>query len=138
MVKYLLDTNAISEPFRPAPDVRFLKRYRAHAGELGIASTTWHEAMFGMARLPDGKRKRAVERYLNEVVLPTMEVLPYTRAAAEWHAHERARLERRGRALSFADGQIGAVAAVNGLTLVTRNTKDFAAFEGLNAVDWTE
>jgi tRNA(fMet)-specific endonuclease VapC len=55
-------------------------------------------------------------------------VLPYDEHAASWHARERARLTKRGKPPSFVDGQIAAVAAVNGLTLVTRNVRDFVAF----------
>lgn len=138
MVTHLLDTNALSEPFRTAPDALFLKRYRSHAGEMAIASVTWHEAVFGMARLPEGKGRRAVERYLREVVLTTLEILPYSAAAAEWHAHERARLGAGGRTVPYADGQIAAIAAVNGLVLVTANKRDFRGFQGLKVESWVE
>jgi tRNA(fMet)-specific endonuclease VapC len=136
MVMYLLDTNALSEPARPAPNATFVRQYRKHAGELGIASVTWHEAAYGMARLPEGKRRNAVERYLREVVRATMEILPYTAVAAEWHATERARLGVRGRNMPFADGQIAAIARVNGVVLVTANERDFREFEGLRVENW--
>jgi tRNA(fMet)-specific endonuclease VapC len=136
MVMYLLDTNALSEPFRPAPKATFVRKYRKYAGELAIGSVTWHEALYGMARLPEGKRRNAVERYLREVVRATIEILPYTAAAAEWHANERARLGARGRNLPFADAQIAAIARVNGLVLVTANERDFRGFEGLQVENW--
>jgi tRNA(fMet)-specific endonuclease VapC len=41
-----------------------------------------------------------------------------------------------GRTPASVDGQIAAIAAVNGLTLVTQNVTDFAAFEGLDVEDW--
>jgi tRNA(fMet)-specific endonuclease VapC len=136
VVSYLLDTNALSEPFRPAPAAAFVARYRAHAGELAISVVTWHEALFGAARLPAGKRKRSVERYLREVVQPTFLILPYSQAAAEWHAQERARMEANGRLRPFADGQIAATARVAGLVLVTANIRDFRDFEGLRVENW--
>jgi tRNA(fMet)-specific endonuclease VapC len=136
VVSYLLDTNALSEPCRPAPAAAFVTRYRAHAGELAISVVTWHEALFGAARLPAGKRQRAVERYLREVVQATFVILPYSQAAAEWHADERARMEARGRVRPFADGQIAATARVNGLVLVTANIRDFGDFEGLHVENW--
>lgn len=37
--------------------------------------------------------------------------------------------EAQGRSRPFADGQIAAIAATRDLTLVTRNTADFAPFE---------
>jgi tRNA(fMet)-specific endonuclease VapC len=42
----------------------------------------------------------------------------------------------RGRVPPFVDGQIAAIAAVNGLTLVTRNVRDFRRFAGLPVVNW--
>lgn len=136
MVKFLLDTNALSEPIRPRPSRRFMRRLRASAGDVAISSVTWHEAVFGLNRMPDGKRKDAVRAYLYETVLPTTLVLPYDARAAEVHGAERARLERVGRAPTFADGQIAGVAIANALVLVTANAKDFARFDGLVIENW--
>ena len=63
-------------------------------------------------------------------------ILPYDEAAADWHADERARLSAIGLTPPFADGQIAAVAAVNGLVLVTRNVADFQHFQGLTIENW--
>ena len=65
-----------------------------------------------------------------------MQVLDYTNTAAEWHARERARLVARGQTPPILDGQIAAVAAVNDLTLVTFNVRDFNRFEGLRVESW--
>jgi tRNA(fMet)-specific endonuclease VapC len=65
-----------------------------------------------------------------------MTILPYDERAAEWHAKERARLTVLGQIPSFVDGQIAAVAKVNGLILVTRNTPDFEKFSGLKLENW--
>jgi len=37
---------------------------------------------------------------------------------------------------SFVDGQIAAIAKVNGLVLVTRNSSDFKKFSGLQLENW--
>jgi tRNA(fMet)-specific endonuclease VapC len=65
-----------------------------------------------------------------------MPILDYDRAAAEWHARERARLMSRGETPSFADGQIAAIAYVNDLTLVTFNDSDFRRFHELRVASW--
>ncbi|MEZ4224645.1 MAG: type II toxin-antitoxin system VapC family toxin [Polyangiaceae bacterium] len=136
MVKFLLDTNALSEPVRARPNPRFMRKLRASAGEVAISSVTWHEAVFGLHRMPDGKRKDAVRAYLFETVAPTTPILAYDARAAEVHGTERARLERLGRAPTFADGQIAGIAIVNALVLVTANAKDFARFERLVVDNW--
>jgi tRNA(fMet)-specific endonuclease VapC len=65
-----------------------------------------------------------------------MTILPYDERAAEWHAKERARLTFLGQMPSFVDGQIAAIAKVNNLILVTRNTSDFKKFSGLKLENW--
>jgi len=135
---WLLDTNAISEPLRPAPNGHMLRRIEKNEGQIAIAAIVWHELLYGCRRLPKSKRRDAIEQYLFDVVRPTMPILPYDAQAAQWHAAERARLAQAGRPPSFADGQIAAIAAVNNLTLVTANLSDFADFRELKTINWLE
>jgi tRNA(fMet)-specific endonuclease VapC len=120
----------------PAPDRRVLERLREHGGEIATASVVWHELLFGCYRLPPSARRAAIERYLGEVVEPSIPILPYDARAAGWQAAERARLSLEGRTPPFADGQIAAVARVNGLTIVTANMADYAGFQDIYVVDW--
>jgi tRNA(fMet)-specific endonuclease VapC len=135
-VKYLLDTNVVSEPLRPTPSKRIVRLLRKHQFEVAIASVVWHELRFGVERLPVSRRRLTLEHYLADVVLATMPILEYDRAAAEWHALERARLIGRGQTPPFTDGQIAAVAHVHQLTLVTFNDADFRRFQGVRVVTW--
>lgn len=135
-VRYLLDTNIISEPLRPRPNPELLDRLAAADGRMAIASIVWHELVFGVERLAPSRRRDVLERYLIDVVAPTMEILDYDEEAAAWHARERARLQLLGRTVPFADAQIAAIAATRGLILVTRNVEDFSGFEGLELEDW--
>ena len=135
-LKYLLDTNVVSEPLRPSPAATILRRLRRHEGETAIASIVWHELQFGFARLPKSRRRAAIERYLEEVVLASFPILDYDRTAAEWHAGERARLEAAGKTPPFIDGQIAAIASVNDLVLVTADKADFRGFKGLRVQSW--
>ena len=120
-LKYLLDTNVLSEPSRRRPDPDVESRLDAHAHEVVhggsdlsmSCSTDWPECRTARA-------SRSWPRYLQWVL--RLEILPYDRDAARWHAVERARLTGRGRTPPFVDGQIAAIAATNGVTLVTRNT----------------
>jgi tRNA(fMet)-specific endonuclease VapC len=135
-LKYLLDTNIVSEPLRPEPSPGIMRRLRRHEGEAAIASIVWHELLFGCERLPPSGRRTAIGRYLEEVVLASFPVLAYDRDAAEWHARERARLGVAGKTPPFVDGQIAAIASVHDLVLVTANKADFRRFRGLEVQSW--
>ena len=114
-----------------------LARIREHDGELATCAVVWHELCYGVRRLPASRKRRAIETYLHEVVRTALPILPYDEESAGWHARERARLGRRGRPPSAADGQIAAIARVNELVLVTANVRDFRRFEGLSVQDWS-
>lgn len=135
-MKFLLDTNVVSEPLRPVPSARVIRNLRRYEAEVAIPSIVWHELRFGAERLPPSRRRDAIERYLTEVVLQAMPILDYNDAAADWHAVERARLAATGETPPFADGQIAAIAATHGMQLVTCNERDFRRFRGLEVVNW--
>ncbi|MCM2313955.1 MAG: type II toxin-antitoxin system VapC family toxin [Thermoanaerobaculia bacterium] len=135
-LKYLLDTNVVSEPLRPKPQHGVIRKLSRHEVEIAISSVVWQEPRFGAERLPMSRRRDAIVQYLDEVVLATIPILDYDRAAAEWHAKERARLAARGETPPFGDGQIAAIAHVNELVLVTFNDADFRKFQGLRVVSW--
>ena len=135
-LRFLLDTNIVSEPLRPRPASNILKRLQQHQSEMAIPAVVWHELCFGCFRLPPSARRETIATYLIEVVSVTMPILPYDERAAEWHAGERARLAAVGRTPAFGDGQIAAIAAVNDLTLVTLNAHDFRAYANLSMTTW--
>lgn len=135
-LRFLLDTNILSEPLRPIPNSNVIDMLRRHENEIATATIVWHELLFGCNRLPDSKKRQAIEKYLQEVVEPNIPLLPYDANAAKWHAEERARLVTIGKTPSFADGQIAAIAKVNGLILVTNNVSDYADFIGIQIENW--
>ena len=137
-LRYLLDTSVISAPMTKNPNPHIIKRLEVHEIESAIAAPVWHELTYGCRRLPRGKRRDALESYLHDVVQASFPILAYDEAAATWHGHERARLEAVGRPTPFADGQIAAIAHVNGLALITLNVKDFARFKELDVADWSK
>jgi tRNA(fMet)-specific endonuclease VapC len=135
---YLLDTGIVSVPVAKRPDATILERLNAHGPECAIAAPVWHELTYGCRRLPKGKRRAALEAYLRDVVHGSFPILPYDEAAATWHGEERARLEAIGRPAPFVDGEIAAIARVNGLVLATTNDKDFTRFKGLTVENWSK
>lgn len=135
-MKYLLDTNVLSESVKTSPQKSVLNLTQRHQHEIVTAAPVWHELFYGCQRLPVSRQREILETFLHDVLKPNMTILPYDERAAEWHAKERARLTVLGQIPSFVDGQIAAVAKVNGLILVTRNTPDFEKFSGLKLENW--
>ena len=134
-MKYLLDTNVISELARRRVRGSLDQRLEEHGHEVCISSLTLHELRYGIARLLDSKRKKALKAFLEDVVM-SLPILNYDARAAEWHAYERARLVAKGLTPPFIDGQIAAIAQVNDLTLITTNKRDFNSFVGLEIDTW--
>ncbi|HEX3129307.1 MAG TPA: type II toxin-antitoxin system VapC family toxin [Thermoanaerobaculia bacterium] len=137
MLKYLLDTNTISEPARPSPNPRLMERLERNAEAVAIAAPVWHELLFGLRRLPPSAKRTRIEGYLFTSVVD-LPILPYNDAAADWHADQRARLEAKGRVTSSSDGQIAAIAHVHNLIVVTANRTHFEPFEGLRIENWMD
>ncbi len=135
-LSFLLDTNILSEPLRPKPNSNVMQMLRRHENEIATATIVYHELLFGCYRLPESKKRQTIERYLKEVVQPNIPLLAYDEDAATWHATERARLVSIGKTPSFADGQIAAIAKVNGLIIVTNNVSDYADFLDLQVENW--
>jgi tRNA(fMet)-specific endonuclease VapC len=135
-VQFLLDTNILSEPLRPHPNVQVLRQLRQWRHAIATPAIVWHELWYGCYRLQPSARRTMIERYLTGVIAVGLPILPYDAQAAHWHANERARLSTLGKTPPFADGMIAAIAATNGLTLVTFNLDDYRVFDGLRITDW--
>jgi tRNA(fMet)-specific endonuclease VapC len=118
------------------PDPHVMAMLRRHQHEIVTAAPIWHELRFGCLRLPVSRKRKVIEAYLEDVVWRNLEILPYDEQAAGWHAEERARLTAQGQTPPFVDGQIAAIAKVNGLILVTRNAADFSMFGDLEVQNW--
>jgi tRNA(fMet)-specific endonuclease VapC len=136
-LKYLLDTNIISELMRPIPNHRIVEQVDLHKSEIATASVVIHELLYGCLRLPESKKRQALLNSINQSAL-SRPIFDYDSRAAQCHAQERARLSKIGKTLAFADGQIGSIAASNGLVLVTNNVADFQYFENLKIENWFE
>lgn len=135
-MKYLLDTNVLSEAVKADPDRNVMAMLERHQDEIATAAPVWHELMFGCLRLPVSRKREMIKAYLEDVVLGNMDILPYDERAAGWHAEQRARLSMQGKVPSLVDGQIAAIAWANGMILVTRNTDDFESFEDIRVLNW--
>jgi hypothetical protein len=128
-VKWLLDTNVLSESIRPNPDRKVLAWIAAHAGEeLAISLITVAELRAGVAALGEISRQRSFDAWLSAHVIPTFgeRTLPLTlEILVDWIELSH-RLNARGRPKAAADLLIASTARIHDLTLVTRNLRDFA------------
>lgn len=131
MSGFLLDTNIPSELLRPRPDSKVAAWVeRQGTKTLFISVVSLGELCRGAVLLPHGSRRALLEHAI-QVEVPEWfngRILPVTRLIAERWGEMDGRRQLAGRPLHVADGLIAATALEHGLTLVTRNTKDF---EGL-------
>jgi predicted nucleic acid-binding protein len=125
----VLDTNVISELMRPQPEPRVL----AWADGLdpdAVAITTMNEAeiLHGIARLSDGRRKRALQQSWEGLIAELFvgRVWGFSSEAAHWYAELLSRRERLGRPMAAADAVVAATALAQGAQLATRDHADFA------------
>jgi tRNA(fMet)-specific endonuclease VapC len=133
-VKYLLDTNALSEPVRRRPSPRLLERLSRLGAHCATSVLCVGEMLYGARRVSHGGR---YEQYLREVVLPTLPVLAVDLEVATTYGELRAATERDGRPRADLDLLIAATALRHELVLVTHNVSDFADLPGLAVEDWT-
>lgn len=126
----LVDTNVISETVRQQPDPAVVRWMDAQSIEtLYLSAVTVAELRYGIAVLPEGRKRQVLHNGLEQSVLPLFEgrILPFDGAAAESYAELMAAARRRGRGVSAADGYIAATAHAAGLMVATRDTSPFEA-----------
>ena len=124
----VLDTNVLSEFMRVKPDVSVVAWVDAQpAMELAISSVTVAEILYGLARLPFGKRKQKLQAYAMAMFEEDFvgRILPFDAHAAVEYAALVASCETKGKAVSMADGQIAAICRAHGASIATRNVRDF-------------
>jgi len=127
-MRFLLDTNAVSEVSKPRPDAG-LSAWLVQCGpSCAISELTLGELTKGAWRLPSGRRRKETLAWIEEtqaqyrdctLTLSLEVLLRWGRLCGEHEA--------RGRKLPVLDSLLAATALVHDLTIVTRNTADFPA-----------
>jgi predicted nucleic acid-binding protein len=126
----LIDTNAISELWRPAPDARVIAWFNAQAIEtLYISAVTVAELRYGIAVLPVGHRRQTLHARMERDVFQLFggRVLPFDLDASQAYADLMARAQAAGRPIGMADAYIAATAASRRLMVATPDTSPFEA-----------
>ncbi len=133
----LVDTNVVSETMRTAPEPKVVDWLDSQAAEtLYLSTVSLAELLYGIAVLPDGRRKVALGLGLMEkaTLLFGERVLPFDVAAARTYATVVSRARQAGRPIGVADGQIAAIAAAHRLAIATRDRAPFEA-AGIEVID---
>ena len=128
----VLDTSVLSELMRSRPDAAVLDWLDRQASQaVWITSITLFECRFGLALLPDGRRRNTLEAAFADLLSQDLEdrVLPFDVDAAAQAASLAAARHRAGRPVDIRDTQIAAIAQARRATLATRNVRHF---EGLS------
>ena len=123
---YLLDTNVVSELRRPRPHGGVLAWLRGVADtDLFLSAITLGELQAGVeiTREQDAVKAAAIERWVDRVAEISQVLAIDARVCRAW-----ARLMHRRSDDLIEDAMIAATAEVHGLTVVTRNVRDFAVF----------
>ena len=137
-MSYLIDTNVLSELRRKSPDAHVVQWINSRpVTSLYLSVITLGELRKGIDSLADAKRRLKLLDWL-ETELPMFfagRILPIDQDVAN---HWGKLMAAAGRPIPAIDSLLGATAAHHGLTMVTRNSKDFKNL-GLNVFNpWTD
>jgi predicted nucleic acid-binding protein len=128
MSQFILDTNVLSEMFRSDPNENVLRWIKRHDPEhLFLTVFTVGEIRIGAEKLPPGRKRAALEAWLEVFVLPNFagRILSFDIKAANVWARQAANDKKNGRPRPTVDAMIASIALSQDLNLVTRNVRDF-------------
>ena len=141
----LLDTNVISESFRPRPNEAAISWLKAQPpASLYLCSPILAELRYGVEKLASGKRQRDLRLRVDHIETFFRDrMLIFDAAAATEFGRLAAYREKAGRRIEPVDGFIAAIAAVHNAILATRDVDDFAGlgielinpFEAVSPID---
>ncbi len=126
----VLDTNILSEPLKPAPNLGVLRWLDSQPIEsLFITATVLSEIIHGVERLADGKCKDKFRSDVDKLLQHyfSARILPFDETAARLFATNVAQAAQNGKAVQVSDGQIAAVALAHNYAVATRDVAPFEA-----------
>ena len=133
MAGFLVDANVLSEATKAEPDRAVVDWLRRNERLLLVDPVILGEIRFGILLLPEGRRRRGLEGWFNQVVR-RIECLAWdSRTGLRW-AELLAQVRGAGRTMAVRDSLIAATALTHSLTLATRNDRHFDGC-GVNIVN---
>lgn len=138
-MRYLLDTNILSNITKPQPSASLLTWMGEQAdADLFIASLTVAEIFQGILEKPAGKKRAALESWFSGHEGPQSlfagRILPFDEKAALIWGELMAEGKAVGRARSALDTIVAAIARSNSCIVVTDNERDFYGIEIINPI----
>jgi predicted nucleic acid-binding protein len=131
-MRYLLDTNVISEVSKKRPSSKVLNFLQANETQCVVPAIVVAERYHGANSAPPDQRISLLKAVLEFREEFADRILPFDAAAAETWGEYVSRSTLRNRPRSYPDTQIAAIALTHQLTVVTRNTEDFPEVHTLN------
>lgn len=123
-----MDANVLSEAGKPMPEQRVLDWLDEHEPDLWISVITLGEIKKGILLLPRGRRRASLMMWFTQVQLRfNGKILAIDESVMEQWAILYAAAEDAGRRLPLFDSLLAATAEHHGLTVATRNVRDFPA-----------
>ena len=123
-MKFLVDSNVLSEPTKPGPDSRVIDWLRRNERGIAVNPIILGEIEYGILLLPAGTRRRRLENWF-AAGIERLCVLDFDKACGAAWARLLSRLKSRGLSMPLKDSLIAASALAHDLTISTRNTADF-------------
>lgn len=132
-VMFLVDANVLSEATQSRPDPRVIEWLARNERDLAVDPVILGEIRFGILLLPQGRRRRALERWFDDVAR-RIHCIPWDAETGLRWAELLAHLRLVGKPMPIKDSLIAATALTHGLPIATRNRRDFEA-SGVKLVD---
>ena len=124
----VLDTNVLSELMRAAPEPQVVNWLRNQPmPQLATTTVNVAEINYGLARLPEGRRRRELEQKFSSFLSRGLagRIFDFDPVAADLFGDIMVAREKAGRRLEGYDGLILAIAKSHGAGIATRNVTDF-------------
>ncbi len=121
---FLVDANVLSEATKPAPAAKVIDWLRRNERWIAVDPIVLGEIRFGIHLLADGGRRRRLERWFADGI-ERIRCLSWEAATGLRWAKLLADLRVNRLSMPIKDSLIAATALVHGLTVATRNVRDF-------------
>jgi tRNA(fMet)-specific endonuclease VapC len=131
-LKYLLDTDTLSQLLKPEPHLILTRRLAVERQEdVFTSAITVGEIAYGAAR----KGRAAIEQRLQDL-LDRVPVVSFDEASGHTYGSLRAAQERAGRNVAEPDLRIASIALTYDMVVITGNSRHFKLIDGLQLENW--